>query len=119
MITPVDTVKYYQELIDYIGERIGRPVQMIHRRTYGEMDALLEKGDVKVAFICSAPYVKDRDAFGVELLVAPVVNGKPVYHSYIIVHKDSPVRSFAELRERPLPSPTRVPIPAGFTLPTS
>lgn len=98
MITPVDTVKYYQELIDYIGERIGRPVQMIHRRTYGEMDALLEKGDVKVAFICSAPYVKDRDAFGVELLVAPVVNGKPVYHSYIIVHKDSTVRSFAELR---------------------
>jgi phosphonate transport system substrate-binding protein len=73
MITPVDTVKYYQEIIDYIGARIQQPVQMVHRRTYEEMDGLLERGEVKIAFICSAPYVKDRERFGVELLVAPTV----------------------------------------------
>jgi phosphonate transport system substrate-binding protein len=60
MITPVDTVKYYQGIIDYIGARIQRPVRMVHRRTYEEMDGLLERGEVKIAFICSAPYVKDR-----------------------------------------------------------
>ncbi|MFZ5997208.1 MAG: phosphate/phosphite/phosphonate ABC transporter substrate-binding protein [Nitrospirota bacterium] len=98
MITPVDTVKYYQEIIDYIGEQIKQPVQMVHRRTYGEMDTLLEGGEVEVAFICSAPYVKNREKFGVELLVAPSVNGKAAYHSYIIVHKDSSLRSFAELK---------------------
>lgn len=47
MITPVDTVKYYQEIIDYIGEQIYQPVQMVHRRTYAEMDGLLERGEVK------------------------------------------------------------------------
>jgi len=98
MITPVDAVKYYQEIIDYIGKQIGRPVQMVHRRTYDEMDALLERGEVKVAFICSAPYVKNRDKFGIELLAAPSVGGKAIYQSYIIVHKDSPVRSFADLK---------------------
>ena len=98
MITPVDAVKYYQDVIDYIGERIGRSVQMVHRRTYDEMDALLERGEVKVAFICSAPYVKNREKFGIELLVAPSVSGKSTYQSYIIVHKDSPVSSFAELK---------------------
>ncbi len=98
MITPVDAVKYYQDVIDYIGEQIGQPVQMVHRRTYDEMDFLLEKGEVKVAFICSAPYVKDREKFGVELLVAPSVNGRPIYHSYIIVHADSPMKSFPELK---------------------
>ena len=67
MITPVDTVKYYQAIIDYIGARIGQPVRMVHRRTYEEMDGLLERGEVKIAFICSAPYVKDRERFGVEL----------------------------------------------------
>ncbi|MGB3399993.1 MAG: hypothetical protein WBA34_07460, partial [Candidatus Deferrimicrobiaceae bacterium] len=30
MITPVDTVKYYQEIIAYIGDRIRHPVQMVH-----------------------------------------------------------------------------------------
>lgn len=98
MITPVDTVKYYQDVIDYIGERINQPVQMVHRRTYEEMDAMLEKGEVKVAFVCSLSYVKDRRDFGVELLAAPVVNGKTTYHSYIIAHKDSPINSFPELK---------------------
>ena len=98
MITPVDAVKYYQDVIDYIGERIKQPVQIVHRRTYDEMDVLLEKGEVKIAFICSAPYVKNRERFGVELLVAPSVGGSPRYHSYIIVHDDSPIKSFSELK---------------------
>lgn len=100
MITPVDAVKYYQDVIDYVGEQIGRHVQMVHRRTYDEMDSLLEKGEVKIAFICSAPYVKNRERFGVELLVAPSVDGKAIYHSYIIVPKDSPMKSFPELKGR-------------------
>jgi phosphonate transport system substrate-binding protein len=98
MITPVDAVKYYQDVIDYIGEQVGQPVQMVHRRTYDEMDALLERGEVNIAFICSAPYVKNRERFGVELLVAPSVHGKSTYHSYIIVHNDSPIKSFPGLK---------------------
>ncbi len=98
MITPVDAVKYYQDVIDYIGEQIQRPVQMVNRRTYDEMDSLLEKGEVKIAFICSAPYVKNREQFGVELLVAPTVDGNPVYRSYLIVHKNSPIKTFPELK---------------------
>ena len=53
-----------------------------------------ERGEVKVAFICSGPYIKDREKFGVEFLAAPSVNGRPTYHSYIIVNKDSAIKSF-------------------------
>lgn len=98
MITPVEAVKYYQDVIGFIGEQIKQPVMMVHRRTYDEMDSLLEKGEVKIAFICSAPYVKNREQFGVELLVAPSVNGNSRYHSYIIVHNDSPIKAFPELK---------------------
>ena len=98
MITPVNAVKYYQDIIDYIGEKIKQPVQMVNRRTYDEMDSLLEKGEVKIAFICSAPYVKNRKQFGIELLVAPTVDGNPVYRSYIIVHNDSHIKTFPELK---------------------
>jgi len=98
MITPIDTVKYYQEIIDYIAIRMDVPVEMVYRKTYDEMDRMLEKGDVDAAFICSAPYVEDKRKFGAELLVAPQVNGSVFYKSYIIVHKDSPIKSFEELK---------------------
>lgn len=100
IVTPVDAAKYYQEIVEYIQEQIGTPVKMIHRKTYAEMNRLLEKGEVKVAFICSAPYVKNKERFNIELLVAPSVNDKPIYHSYIIVHRDSKVNSLMDLKER-------------------
>jgi phosphonate transport system substrate-binding protein len=98
MITPVDTVKYYQGIVDYVSLRLGTPAEMIHRRTYAEMDRLIEAGEVDVVFLCSAPYVKNRREIGVELLVAPQVNGKPFYNSYVIVHKDSGISSLEDLK---------------------
>ena len=97
MITPVDSVKYYQELIDYISEKLGMPVEMVYKKTYDEIDRMLENREVEAAFICSAPYVEDRRKFGAELLVVPQVNGSVMYKSYIIVHKDSNINSFDEL----------------------
>ncbi len=41
-----------------------------------------------------------HDQFGLELLVAPQVNGKTEYYSYIIVHIDSPVTTFEGLRDK-------------------
>ena len=98
MITPVDSVIYYQEMIDYISARMDVPVEMVYRKTYDEMDRMLETGDVDAAFICSAPYVEDKRKFGAELLVAPQVNGSVFYKSFIIVHKDSSIKSFDELK---------------------
>jgi len=100
MITPVDTVEYYQDIIDYISEKIGQPVEMQYRKTYDEMDRMLEQGDVDAAFICGAPYIEDKRKFGAELLVAPQVDGSPFYRSFIIVHRDSDIQSFDELQGR-------------------
>jgi phosphonate transport system substrate-binding protein len=100
MITPVGTVEYYQDIIDYISEKIDQPVEMHYRMTYDEMDRMLEQGEVDAAFICSAPYIEDKKKFGAELLVAPQVDGNPFYRSFIIVHRDSDIQSFDGLRGR-------------------
>lgn len=100
IITPVDAVKYYQEIVDYISTKAGLPAQMVHRRTYEEMDRLLELKEVDAAFICSASYILDKRDFGVELLAVPQVNGVTWYKSYVIVHEDSLIRSFDELKDR-------------------
>ncbi len=98
MISPKETVRYYKQLIDYVGVKLGSPVEMVQKESYDEMDGMLERGDVQVAFLCSGPYVKDHAKFGAELLVAPQSYGKPFYNAYIIVHKDSPIKDLAGLR---------------------
>ncbi len=98
MITPVSAVKYYQQIVEYLGARLGVPAEMVHRTTYDEIDVMLEEGSVDLAFICSSPYVIDNEKFGVELLVAPLVKGKPFYQSNIIVHQDSQIKMVDELQ---------------------
>ena len=98
MITPVSAVRYYQQIVDYLSLKMGLDAEMIHRTTYDEIDLMLEEKKLEVAFICSAPYVLDQKRFGVELLVAPVVNGKPYYRSDIIVHRQNDISTFGELR---------------------
>lgn len=87
-----------EEMMAYIGRRIGRRTEIIHRKSYQEMSDLLARGLVDAAFVCGLPYVIDRERFGEELLVAPVFRGKPLYQSYIIVPQDSPARSLEDLR---------------------
>ncbi|MEE4243662.1 MAG: phosphate/phosphite/phosphonate ABC transporter substrate-binding protein [Desulfopila sp.] len=100
MITPVSAVKYYQQAIEYIGEQLGMPVEMVHRTTYDEIDVLLHDNELDLAFICSSPYVFNNAEFGAELLAIPQVKGETRYHSNIIVHKNSPITVFEELRGR-------------------
>ncbi len=100
-ITPV-LVEHYLEvnrqLVTYVGDRLGRTPELVQRRSYKEISDLLEKGEVDVAFVCGRPYVLDHARFGLELLVAPLVYDTPVYYSYVIVPRDSPVQRFEELR---------------------
>jgi phosphonate transport system substrate-binding protein len=100
-ITPV-LVEHYLEvnrqLIAYVGEKLGQPTDLVQRRSYKEISDLLEKGEVDVAFVCGRPYVLDHDRFGLELLAAPLVYDQPIYYSYVIVPRDSPVQRFEELR---------------------
>lgn len=98
MISPRESATYYRELLAYVGERLGRRVEMIQYTTYDEMDTALERRDLDFAFICSGPYVRNRAKFGVQLLAAPQAHGKPFYHAYVIVPASSPARTLADLR---------------------
>jgi phosphonate transport system substrate-binding protein len=98
MITPKEGYVFYQRLQKYIERKLGQPVQLVDRENYDEMNTLLETGNVDAAFVCAGPYVEGKKKFGLELLAMPMVKGKPIYHSYIIVHKDSPIRNLQDLR---------------------
>src|SRR3990172_1683382 len=42
MISPDETFGYYRDLLDYIGRKMGRSVELVQRDTYAEVNDLLE-----------------------------------------------------------------------------
>jgi phosphonate transport system substrate-binding protein len=100
IISPQGTVDSYTELLDYLESRLGRPVELVQRRTYGEVNDLLASGDVDLAFVCTSAYIAGARDFGMQLLVAPRVTGRTVYHSLLIVPAESTAREMADLRGR-------------------
>ncbi len=96
--TPKQAYGYYQQLIRHLEEKIKQPIIILDKESYAEINALLRSGGIDVAFVCGGPYVDGHDEFGLELLVAPQVQGKVKYHSHIIVHKDSDISKLEGLK---------------------
>ena len=100
MISPKDTFVYYKELLDYLGTKAGYSVQLIQRKTYGEINELFLKRRIDLAFICTGPYATGKKKYGFEGLATPVVRGEPYYQSYLIVNKNSKYRKLQDLRHQ-------------------
>lgn len=98
MISPETTRIYYEELMSLIAEKMGRRAVFSQRRTYAEVNELVRKREVELAFVCSGPYTQGKREFGMEMLAVPVANGKTVYHSYIIANKSGSINSMKDLR---------------------
>lgn len=98
IISPKETYILYKDLLTYISEKLGVKVELLQRQTYEEVNNLVKDNKLDLAFVCSGAYVDGHDQFGMELLVAPVAYGAPLYHSYIIVPKTSDASSMEDLR---------------------
>lgn len=101
-LTPVfldDQVSLLQRWRDYLEARLERPVRFVQRTTYGEISDLLARGGVDAAWICGAPYLRQRAV--VDLLAVPVFRGEPRYRSYLIVPADdTQTEGWADLRDK-------------------
>lgn len=98
MISPRETVHLYHDLIDYIAEKLGREIELVQRKTYSQINELFTTEQIDLAFICSGPYATGKDRYGFHALAVPQINGQHLYHSYLIVHKDSPYQVFSDLK---------------------
>ena len=98
MISPKETFAVYRQLTEYIAGGLGSKVQFIQRKTYGEINEMLGKGEVDLAFICSGPFVTEREKYGFEALAVPQIRGKHSYQSYLIVNNNTSATSLEDLR---------------------
>ena len=98
MISPKQTFSLYREILLYVSEQLDMDLEFVQRKTYAEVNEMLGKGEIDLAFLCSGPYVRGRDRHGLRLLAAPMVDGDHNYYSYLIVHRDSPYFSLEDLQ---------------------
>jgi phosphonate transport system substrate-binding protein len=92
----------YEAVAAFVGDRLGMAVTIEECDDYDRW----ENADLDdVHFVCSLPYVELARAGAppVQVIAAPVLQGdryggRPVYFSDVIVGRDAPFRSFADLK---------------------
>lgn len=85
-LTPVflsNDLELLSMLKNYLSHQTGRDVQLVQRRTYEEITALLLSGQLTAAWICGYPLVQYRDQLA--LVAVPLWREQPLYSSYLIV----------------------------------
>lgn len=84
-LTPVflsNDLELLSHLRGYLSARMGGPVELVTRRTYQEITAMLVSGQLHSAWICGYPFVQYRAEL--DLVATPSWHGKPLYQSYLI-----------------------------------
>jgi phosphonate transport system substrate-binding protein len=98
VLSPEATFDIYGPVLDVLSQTLDRPVELLQRSTYAEINELIRTGQADVAFVCGGAFVEGERENFMELLVAPQVNGEITYHSLVIVPADSPAQSLEDLR---------------------
>lgn len=80
------------------GSRLDRPVELLQRPTYAEINELVRTGQADIAFVCGGAFVEGEREGYMELLALPEIEGRVTYQAYVIVRADSPFRSLEDLR---------------------
>jgi phosphonate transport system substrate-binding protein len=94
MISPGATLELYGQLVEVLGRRLNKRGVAVQRRTYQEINDLLEQRQLDCAFVCTGAYLAGRRKFGMEPLVVPLFDGEPVYHSIVIARRGSGIAEF-------------------------
>lgn len=97
-MSPREAFLRYGPLLDHLGRRLKRPVEVVLPRSNTEAIDLVRSGGVHVAFVGSYAYVRGQKEFGMEALAVPVYAGQPTRRSYILVRRYSGVTRFADLK---------------------
>lgn len=98
-LTPVfldNDLALLKRLRDFLSRQTRRNVQLVQRRTYEEITALLISGQLTAAWICGYPYVAYAQELAV--LAVPVWRGRPLYQSYLIVAADREASGLQDLK---------------------
>ncbi|MFH1469930.1 MAG: ATP-binding protein [Pseudomonadota bacterium] len=83
VFSAVAAYEHYAPLTAWLSQRLERPVDVVQRGTYHEMNELTRRGAVDAAFVCSGPWLLSGD--GLAVLAVPMIQGSPTYQAVCLV----------------------------------
>ena len=98
MISPERTYQHYREVFEEIALRRGRPLELVQRSTYRDLNNLVEEGEIDLAWICTGAWPELASAGAARIVAVPRVKGVSSYRAYIIVRAENRSRSLSDLR---------------------
>jgi phosphonate transport system substrate-binding protein len=94
--SPARTFRTHRELAERLAAALSVEPLLIQRDSYAAINTLLRRGEADVAFVCTGGYAAEPDAM--DVLAAPIIDGKMEYYALIIVPAGSPAKRFEDLR---------------------
>lgn len=102
----------YDQIADYLSKKLNWDMSVVSGLSYDESDEMLDSGVIQIGYVCGLPYVHKFAEGKYDLLAMPIMSMKKgrfadakgyedvpgKYYSYTIVHKDSPINSWVDLK---------------------
>lgn len=86
-------------VVGYLGESLGRTVELVSADSYSDLLDRLERGEVDFVSLSPLSYVLARERMPcLQLMLTQVTNGSTYYSSHIVVRQDSHFDSLDDLR---------------------
>lgn len=102
MLSPRESFPAQRDLADYLGARTGRPVDLILRKTYSEMNDLVRSGAVEMAMVGYGGFLAGEAQYGMLALAASLVDGTTESDAVLLVRTESDIEQFQRLEGRPI-----------------
>lgn len=93
-----DTARYQKELAEGLGRLLDRPVLLLRRKSYMEINQLLSKGDADIGLLSTGAYCVYGRKEDFALLAMQERNKCPYYYGYVIVSAKSGLQTLDDLR---------------------
>ena len=94
----IEVVERFMPLVNYLSRETGYPIEIHVSKNYQEHIQKVGRDEFDFAYVGPAPYVTMVRQFGRKPLLSRLeVNDSPTFHGYIIVRKDSSIRTIANL----------------------
>jgi phosphonate transport system substrate-binding protein len=97
VLSPERSTLTFARLGAYLAAKLERPVEIVRRRTYTEINELLRTGSADAGLICTGAFAAGQDGLGFEAIAIPVIGGKETYRSFVITRRDRGLTSFGDL----------------------
>ncbi len=91
--------------VETIGDKLHMPVEFVASGSWRDRMVALDTAAIDVGWICGTWYVRKQSQLqgNIQLLAVPVLRPEryrrlPIYYSDVVVHRESPFSTFADLR---------------------